>query len=108
MKLLTGDVLEIVLTMNYRLTLGAVIRGGVATLRNLLSQTVDFTLIFHIEGNRGIVVEKKHHHHQRANGNQGEVGAASYPEIGFFYSFAHVLYGFDRPRRDVMNDLYAV
>ena len=69
MKLLAGDVLEIVFTMNYGLTLGAVIGGGVATLGNLLSETVYFTLIFHIERNGGVIVEKKHHHHQGTDGD---------------------------------------
>ena len=100
MKLLPGDMLEIVFTMYYSLTLSAIIGGGVATLRNFLCQTVYLSLIFHIERNRSIVVQEKHHHHQRAYGNEREVGAAPYPEIGFFYSFAHVLNGFDRKIND--------
>ena len=90
MKLLAGEMLKAARAANDRLPLKPVIGGRIATFGDGIRKLVDLALIFHIAGNRGVVINKEKHHHERPYDEDREMGTATYPEVSFLYSLTHL------------------
>lgn len=84
MKPLAGDMLKVGIVVEQVFALAPVEGGGVALHVDSLRKPVNLTVIFHIQGDRCVFIEKKQHDNQRPDDNQREMRAAAHPEICFF------------------------
>lgn len=84
MKPLAGDMLQVGIVVEEVFALAPVEGSGVTLHIDSLRQPVYLAVIFHIQGDRSVLIEKKQHDDESPNDNQREMRPATDPEIRFF------------------------